>query len=127
MLSNFSKLNFSKQIVTPFAFVLMFFVAAEANATEEGQDLRNDYDFEEVLERRQIREVQVALNSFGYMVEVTGEYDYATEHALKKFQKNKNLEPTGELNQATLALLKFVNRGNSYSYSETNDLSGRVL
>jgi peptidoglycan hydrolase-like protein with peptidoglycan-binding domain len=50
-----------------------------------------------------IREIQTALNREGALnAEPTGKWDGATTNAMKKFQENRGLNPTGKIDAGTL-------------------------
>ena len=49
-----------------------------------------------------IQEIQQALTSHGFAVESTGALDAPTVDALKRFQQQQNLDPTGKLSSLTL-------------------------
>ena len=50
-----------------------------------------------------IREIQTALNREGALnAEPTGKWDDATTNAMKKFQENRGLNPTGKIDAGTL-------------------------
>ncbi len=73
-----------------------------------GMDCRVDKNIvDTATEMRKVREAQRALNSFGYIVEVDGVMDRETRLAIRKFQAQHNTEPNGELDAATMALLRF--------------------
>ena len=56
------------------------------------------------LPRREIRQVQQALNKDGFKVgRADGRWGPGTENAIKQFQQSKQLEPTGQLDQQTMA------------------------
>lgn len=60
------------------------------------------------LGREEIQQVQRALNDAGYDVgPVTGRWDPETERALRDFQKDKGLDPTGRLDDRTILSLGF--------------------
>ena len=50
--------------------------------------------------------IQKRLSNLGFNCEATGEMDDATATAIVRFQKNQDLEPTGELDQPTVDKLK---------------------
>lgn len=49
-----------------------------------------------------IQEIQQALSSHGFPVDSTGALDVPTVDALRRFQEQQKLEPTGKLNSLTL-------------------------
>lgn len=53
----------------------------------------------------QVRDVQSALSSRGYDVQVDGIMGSNTQDALRRFQRDEGLEETGQLDQATLQAL----------------------
>jgi peptidoglycan hydrolase-like protein with peptidoglycan-binding domain len=56
------------------------------------------------LPRREIRQVQRALNKDGFKVgRADGRWGPETENAVKQFQQSKQIEPSGQLDQQTMA------------------------
>jgi peptidoglycan hydrolase-like protein with peptidoglycan-binding domain len=56
------------------------------------------------LPRREIRQVQQALNKDGFKVgRADGRWGPETENAVKQFQQSKQIEPSGQLDQQTMA------------------------
>ncbi|MGQ9695139.1 MAG: peptidoglycan-binding protein [Thermodesulfobacteriota bacterium] len=56
----------------------------------------------------EITGVQARLANLGFDVEVLGKWDEKSKEALRQFQKSNNLNPTGELDEATRNKLKEV-------------------
>jgi peptidoglycan hydrolase-like protein with peptidoglycan-binding domain len=52
--------------------------------------------------------VQTALATLGFRLNITSELDETTVEALKDFQINVLLEPTGEIDAETLAAIKLL-------------------
>ncbi|MFN8671323.1 MAG: peptidoglycan-binding domain-containing protein [Candidatus Sericytochromatia bacterium] len=52
-----------------------------------------------------VEKVQTSLKSLGYNIEVTSKYDEATVKAVKKFQTDHGVKPTGNVGALTLARL----------------------
>ena len=57
------------------------------------------------MNRKQVREIQTSLKTSGYDLKVDGFMGQETASAIKKFQTDNELEPTGRLNEQTRTAL----------------------
>ena len=66
------------------------------------------------LPRREIRQVQQTLNKDGFKVgRADGRWGPETENAIKQFQQSKQIQPSGQLDQQTMADLGLDTSGNA--------------
>jgi Putative peptidoglycan binding domain len=66
------------------------------------------------LSRREIRQAQQALNKDGFKVgRADGRLGPETENAIKQFQQSKQIQPSGQLDQQTMADLGLDTSGNA--------------
>jgi peptidoglycan hydrolase-like protein with peptidoglycan-binding domain len=66
------------------------------------------------LSRREIRQAQQALNKDGFKVgRADGRLGPETENAVKQFQQSKQMQPSGQLDQQTMADLGLDTSGNT--------------
>jgi len=72
-----------------------------------------------------VSQVQTSLKSLGYNIEVTSKYDEATVKAVKKFQTDHGVKPTGNVGALTLARLdKFDKNLDETQFSKATKTQG---
>jgi peptidoglycan hydrolase-like protein with peptidoglycan-binding domain len=81
----------------------------QTNQTQPNQQqAARDNQTQPNLPRREIRRVQLALNKDGFKVgRADGRWGPETENAVKQFQQSKQIQPSGQLDQQTMADLGF--------------------
>jgi peptidoglycan hydrolase-like protein with peptidoglycan-binding domain len=76
----------------------------QQNQQPKQQQAAQDNQTQQNLPRREIRQAQQALNKDGFKVgRADGRWGPETENALKQFQQSKQIEPSGQLDQQTMA------------------------
>lgn len=68
-----------------------------------------------------IREVQRALNDYGYQLEADGAWGEDSREALRNFQRENELGETGELDRQTLAALHVMEDGQVQARGESSE------
>ena len=103
-------MNFSKKRWIFLGSVLAFIVLAQNtpytnNNSVSAPNQVNEIERRFIVNQKTIRDAQDALSSNGYTVPLDGILDPITENAIRQFQMNNELSPTGQLDGATLKAL----------------------
>jgi peptidoglycan hydrolase-like protein with peptidoglycan-binding domain len=76
----------------------------QQNQQPKQQQAAQDNQTQQNLPRREIRQAQQALNKDGFRVgRADGRLGPETEAAIKQFQQSKQIQPSGQLDQQTMA------------------------
>jgi peptidoglycan hydrolase-like protein with peptidoglycan-binding domain len=86
----------------------------QTNQTQQNEQQAQGSQASQNLSRREIRQAQQALNKDGFKVgRADGRLGPETENAIKQFQQSKQMQPSGQLDQQTMADLGLDTSGNT--------------